>query len=124
MLKIKRAYEKVEPGDGKRILVDRLWPRGIKKAEAEIDEWAKELGPSTELRKLFSHDPKKWPEFQKRYTEELSEQHKAELLDDIALSAQTAHVTLIYGAKDKAHNNAIVLEGILNKRMKQFKRRI
>ena len=117
MIKIKRAYEKMDPDDGRRILVDRLWPRGIKKTEAGIGEWLKELGPSTELRRWFSHDPEKWPEFKKRYTQELSDHHKTELLENIAHDARVNNITLIYAAKDTEHNNARVLEEVIKRKM-------
>ncbi len=119
MLKIKRAYDKKESGDGKRILIDRLWPRGLSKAEADIDEWIKELGPSTELRKWFGHDPERWAEFRERYTRELSELDKRALLENISQMARRQNVTLIYSAKDTEHNNVKVLEEIIGKMMEQ-----
>lgn len=117
MLKIKRAYDKVEFSDGKRILIDRLWPRGISKAEASIDEWLKEVAPSSELRKWFAHDPEKWQEFKGRYLKELSLAEKTGLLEIIARDASQANVTLIYGAKDTEHSNVKVLEEIIQKMM-------
>lgn len=120
MLKIKRAYEKKEPGDGRRILIDRLWPRGMSKAEAGIDEWLKELSPSPELLKWYSHDPEKWPEFRKRYLKELSSPDKKELVEDLAAQASEGNVTLVYSAKDTEHSNARVLEGLLSRRMKRL----
>jgi uncharacterized protein YeaO (DUF488 family) len=123
MLKVKRAYEKKEPDDGQRILIDRLWPRGVKKSEAEIDEWLKELGPSTQLRKWFAHDPQKWPEFKKRYIAELSDHHIVELLENIAQESLADNVTLIYGAKDTEHNNARVLEELIKKIVKRIKKK-
>ena len=118
MLKIKRAYEKPEPGDGKRILIDRLWPRGISKAAASIDEWLKELGPTTELRKWFGHDPEKWEEFRKRYIQELSASDKSALLERIAREAGETDVTLVYSASDTDHNDAKVLEELIIKKMR------
>jgi uncharacterized protein YeaO (DUF488 family) len=118
MLKIKRAYDKPESADGKRILIDRLWPRGVSKAEAGIDEWLKDLGPSTELRKWFGHDPEKWEEFRKRYIKELSASDKISLLNDIAHGAEHANVTLICSAKDTKHADVKVLEEIITKMMK------
>ncbi len=108
---IKRVYEPAEKSDGKRILVDRLWPRGLGKEDAHIDLWLKEIAPSNELRKWFAHDPKKWPEFQKRYGEEL----KAQGAQLAQLKSEAAHgrVTLLYGAKDEEHNQAVVLQAIL-----------
>ncbi len=119
MLKIKRAYEKAEANDGKRILIDRLWPRGVSKAEAGIDEWVKDLAPSTELRKWFGHDPEKWEEFKKRYKRELSSMEKTKLLENIAQIAGQTNVTLIYSAKDTEHSDVIVLEKIIREMMER-----
>jgi uncharacterized protein YeaO (DUF488 family) len=113
MLKIKRAYEAFETSDGKRILIDRLWPRGISKSQAHIDEWLKDLAPSTGLRKWFGHDPQKWEEFRKKYTGELSSPEQKRLLKDIARRAITENVTLVYGARDTEHSDAMVLEEII-----------
>jgi uncharacterized protein YeaO (DUF488 family) len=113
MLRVKRAYESKEAGDGVRILVDRLWPRGLRSADAGIDEWIKDVAPSDELRKWFAHDPEKWPEFKRKYTGELSEPSKATLLKRIAKLAANGDVTLVYAAKDAEHNNARVLEGLI-----------
>ena len=118
MLKIKRAYDKKATADGKRILIDRLWPRGLSKAEAGIDEWLKELAPSTELRKWFGHDPGKWDEFRKRYLAELSDAEKVALLERIAKTAEHNTVTLIYSAKDTEHSDVKVVEAVLNKIMR------
>jgi len=104
---IKRAYEQPSPDDGFRILVDRLWPRGISKEDAHIDLWLKDIAPSAELRKWFAHDPAKWAEFQRRYRAELKQ--KNQLLDTIKAQARKTRVTLIYGAKDEEHNDAVVL---------------
>ncbi|MDE1919150.1 MAG: DUF488 domain-containing protein [Patescibacteria group bacterium] len=111
MIRIKRAYEKAERADGTRILVDRLWPRGVSKATIKIDGWEKEIAPSTALRKWFGHDPKRWSEFKKRYKAELRT-HKAELA---ALKARERGkaLTLVYGAKDPKHNHALVLKETL-----------
>jgi uncharacterized protein YeaO (DUF488 family) len=117
VLKTKRAYDKKEESDGKRILIDRLWPRGVSKTEAGIDEWLKDLGPSTELRKWFGHDPEKWAEFQKKYEKELSAPEQKQLLDEITKIAARSTVTLIYSAKDTEHSNVKVLEQILQKSM-------
>jgi uncharacterized protein YeaO (DUF488 family) len=118
MLKIKRAYDKPEAADGKRILIDRLWPRGVSKAEAGVDEWLKDLGPSTGLRKWFSHDPEKWEEFKTKYIIELSAPDKASLLESIARSAEHADVTLIYSARDTEHSDVKVLEELITGKMK------
>ncbi len=119
MLKIKRAYEPKAAGDGKRIYVDRLWPRGLSKADFVFDEWIKELSPSDELRKWFGHEPDKFPEFKSRYIKELTDPSKQELLKRIARTAEASIVTLVYSAKDQEHNNAVVLAELINKLIKQ-----
>jgi uncharacterized protein YeaO (DUF488 family) len=113
VLKIKRIYAEPSADDGKRILVDRLWPRGIKKNEARIDEWIKDIAPSNELRKWFSHDPSKWQEFKKRYTNEL--ENKSEILKQIRKESKTVVITLLFSAKDVEHNNAVVLKEAIEK---------
>ncbi len=115
MLKIKRAYEERDSSDGKRILIDRLWPRGLSKAEAGIDEWLKDLAPSTELRKWFGHDPEKWHEFRRRYSEELKDPGKKVLLEKVARMAGQGNVTLVYSAKDTEHSDVKVLQEIIQK---------
>lgn len=110
-IKLKRAYEKPDKSDGVRILVDRLWPRGLTKAKAAIDLWLKEIAPSTELRKWFAHDPKKWKDFRGRYHKELK--HLPDQLELIRDKAREGTVTLIYGARDQEHNEAVVLKGVL-----------
>ncbi len=122
MLKIKRAYEKPAAADGRRILIDRLCPRGVSKAEANIDEWPKDLAPSTELRKWFGHDPEKWEEFRKRYLRELSAPEKTFLLTNLAQAAEKADVTLIYSAKDTGHSDAKVLQELITRMMKKTPR--
>jgi uncharacterized protein YeaO (DUF488 family) len=114
--RLKRVYEIPSPGDGQRILIDRLWPRGLTKEKAEVDEWMKELAPSTALRKWFDHDPAKWPEFRRRYKRELAGQE--ELLEKLVRLASRRRVTLVYGAKDEIHNDAVVLASVLEKRLK------
>jgi uncharacterized protein YeaO (DUF488 family) len=112
MIRIKRIYEDPSSSDGFRILVDRLWPRGVSKEQAKIDLWIKEIAPSDELRKWFSHDPKKWHDFKSKYREELKE--KAELVKDIKkIEKEKKIVTLLYSAKDEEHNNVMVLKEIL-----------
>lgn len=108
---IKRAYEPASADDGLRILVDRLWPRGISKEKADLNDWMKDIAPSTDLRKWFDHDPAKWSEFKRRYKTELA-QHPEQMtrLRDLALKNK---VTLIFGARDTAHNEAVVLKDIL-----------
>ena len=113
MLKIKRAYERKEAGDGERILIDRLWPRGVSKDEAGLDAWRKELAPSTALRQWFGHDPEKWEEFKKRYRKELAAPESKRLLEEIARSAVRHNVTLIYGAKDTEHSDVQVLKELI-----------
>lgn len=108
MIKIKRAYQPPEEEDGFRILVDRLWSRGVSKDKAKLDLWLKEVAPSNELRKWFGHDPEKWSEFQKRYSAELKD--KRIFLSKIKdLEKEKGTVTLIYSAKDEEHNDAVVL---------------
>lgn len=110
-VRLKRAYEAPSPEDGRRILVDRLWPRGVSKSKAAIDRWMKEIAPSTELRRWFAHDPKRWDEFRRRYRIELSSQ--AEALDELRTMARSGPVTLVYAARDTDHNEAIVLRDLL-----------
>lgn len=111
MIKLKRVYEKPEKSDGKRILVDRLWPRGLTKEKAKVDLWLKDLGPSTELRKWFAHDPAKWAGFKTKYKQELK--GKKELLDQIRIASKKGAVTLIYGARDTEHNEALLIKEYL-----------
>ena len=107
-LKIKRIYQPKEKKDGFRVLVDRLWPRGFTKEKAAIDLWLKEIAPSTELRKWFDHDPEKWNEFQKKYKKELNENKEA--VNILKEHLKKGTVTLLYAAKDEAHNEAQVLK--------------
>src|ERR1051326_214313 len=97
-VRLKRAYEAASSGDGVRVLVDRLWPRGVRKIDAAIDQWLKEIAPSTELRRWFGHDPGRWSEFRRRYVVELG-QHVA-VIDELRAMARSGVVTLIYGARD------------------------
>ena len=116
MLKMKRAYEKPAEDDGARVLVDRLWPRGVKKEDAHIDWWAKDLAPSTELREWFGHDPDKWPEFRRRYFSELDA--RPLVVQRIAALAKEGPVTLLYASRDRERNQAVALrdylEGLCN----------
>lgn len=112
-LKIKRVYERPDEADGRRILVDRLWPRGLSKAKAHVDLWVKEIAPSTELRKWFGHDPDKWAEFKTRYRAELKENDEQVSL--LRREIKKGVVTLVYGAKDEAHNDAVVLKEFLDR---------
>src|SRR6476619_1636171 len=108
---IKRVYEEPKKSDGKRILVDRLWPRGLRKAEVKVDLWLKEIAPSTALRKWFSHEPFKWEEFKKRYSVELEKNN--EQISLLEREVSEGKVTLVYGAKDQEHNGAVVLREFL-----------
>lgn len=114
MVKIKRVYEKASKEDGWRVLVDRLWPRGMKKEAAHIDVWMKEVAPSDGLRGWFGHDPARWAEFQKKYRSELTK--KKELVAELnAMEKKHGLVTLLFGAKDEQHNQAVALAGFLKK---------
>jgi uncharacterized protein YeaO (DUF488 family) len=110
-VRIKRAYEPAEAKDGTRVLVDRLWPRGISKQEARFDQWNREVAPSAELRRWFGHKISRWHEFSRRYRLELARHSQA--LGELRRHAQHGPVTLIYAAKDKRHNHAIVLQSVL-----------
>ena len=110
-IKIKRVYLQPDEEDGTRILVDRLWPRGLTKAKASVDLWLKEVAPSTELRKWFGHDPEKWKEFQTRYRAELRQ--NTEQVSLLKQEAARGVVTLLFGAKDEEHNEAVVLQKLL-----------
>lgn len=110
-VKLKRAYEPPAHDDGTRILIDRLWPRGVKKVDAALDQWAKDLAPSTALRKWFGHDPARWPAFRLRYAEEVR-QH-GEQLRQLRVLARTNPITLVYSAHDEVHNDAVALRDFL-----------
>lgn len=110
MVTTKRAYEPAAAGDGYRVLVDRLWPRGVKKEEAALDLWAKDLAPSPELRKWFGHDPARFEAFAHRYRRELAAAPAREQLAELVRRATRGRVTLVYGARDEAHNGAVVLK--------------
>lgn len=110
-VRIKRAYEPAAKDDGARILVDRLWPRGVRKEALQLSEWNRDLAPSTELRKWFGHDPARWDEFQKRYRAELAGQ--AEAVQALRERAGKETICLVYGARDAAHNNAVVVRDLL-----------
>ena len=117
MVRIKRAYEAAKPADGYRVLIDRLWPRGLRKDQAHLDEWLKELAPSEGLRKWFGHDPERWAEFRRRYRRELDTPAADALLDGLVRRASHGTVTLIYSAHDELHNDAVVLAENLARRM-------
>lgn len=116
ILKIKRAYEKPSAEDGYRILVDRLWPRGIKKTEASINEWAKDIAPTTDLRKWYAHELEKWADFQKRYVSELK---KNDALPEFIESIEDKKlITLVYATRDEEHTHALVLQNYLTEHFK------
>lgn len=115
MVMVKRVYEPPAPEDGARFLVERLWPRGIKKAALPMDAWLKEVAPSVALRRWFGHDPAKWEVFQQRYFAELDS--KPEALQPLVEAAQRGHVTLLYSARTEAHNNAVALKRYLEERL-------
>ncbi len=116
MVRLKRAYEPAADADGRRVLVERLWPRGIAKDEAHLDAWMKDVAPSAELRKWYGHDTKRWPEFRRRYTEELQSPGREPLLHELAESARKGDLTLIYATHDTEHSGVIVLREYLKER--------
>jgi uncharacterized protein YeaO (DUF488 family) len=111
---VKRIYDPPAPSDGFRVLVDRLWPRGLSKDAAAFDEWMKDIAPSAELRRWFGHDPARWNEFRQRYAEEVG-QHQ-DLLDDLRKRARHGPITLVYSARDETHNNAVALRNLILER--------
>jgi uncharacterized protein YeaO (DUF488 family) len=113
-IRLKRAYEPPKRGDGTRVLVDRLWPRGVSKEAAKIERWLKEIAPSTALRKWFNHDPSKWERFRERYFRELD--RNGEVVDELRALARGRMVTLVYSAKDEEHNQAVALREYLSHR--------
>lgn len=110
-IRLKRAYNPAGSGDGTRVLIDRLWPRGVRKADAAIDVWAKDIAPSTALRRWFGHDPARWHEFRRRYSEEIH--RRRDRLDELRTLAQKGRVTLVFAARDEVHNDAVVLRDVL-----------
>jgi uncharacterized protein YeaO (DUF488 family) len=114
-VRVKRVYEPAAPQDGRRILADRLWPRGVSRKSARIDDWAKDLAPSTRLRRWFGHDPRRWPEFQARYRDEL--RAVGDRLEWLIALARRGRVTLLYAARDADHNNARVLQRLVRARV-------
>jgi len=116
MIQVKRAYEHANKDDGQRILVERLWPRGVKKEDAQLDRWIKDIAPSTALRQWFQHDPAKWGEFRRRYFREL-EQHE-DVWQPLLALARRSRLTLVYSAHDTEHNNAVALEEFLRAKMR------
>ena len=117
MVKLKRAYESPSEDDGNRYLVDRLWPRGIAKEDAQLSDWLKDVAPSEGLRKWFGHDPQRWGEFKRRYKLELHAAAKEKILMDLAQSAKAGDITLVFAAKDPEHNNAVVIKEILERKL-------
>jgi uncharacterized protein YeaO (DUF488 family) len=113
---LKRAYEDAAPQDGFRVLVDRLWPRGVNKAALKLDQWARDLAPSPDLRKWFGHDPQRWDLFRQSYLNELRAQDQQERMDNLLAEADGRAMTLVYGAKDEEHNHAVVLQQALSQR--------
>jgi uncharacterized protein YeaO (DUF488 family) len=112
-IRVKRVYEPASAGDGYRILVDRLWPRGVSKKRAKLDEWAKELAPSSQLREWFGHEPSRFPEFRRRYIDEL--RADAPRLKELRRRARMRTLTLVYAAHDNEHNDAVVLAEVLRR---------
>jgi uncharacterized protein YeaO (DUF488 family) len=112
-VRLKRAYEPASAGDGYRVLVDRLWPRGVSKEQAKLDEWDRELAPSSQLRKWFGHEPDRFPEFRRRYIAELRANRRR--LRELRRHARTGTLTLVYSAHDSEHNDAVVLADVLRR---------
>jgi uncharacterized protein YeaO (DUF488 family) len=119
MIQLKRVYEKPAPHDGIRFLIERLWPRGVRKTDVHMNGWQKEAGPSTELRKWFSHDPDKWVEFQQKYFAELKE--RPEAWEPISEAAKHGSVTLLYSSHDTEHNNAVALKRFIEAQLSHRK---
>lgn len=123
MILTKRAYEPAEASDGYRVLVDRLWPRGVSKAKARLDAWEKEVAPSSALRDWYGHDPAKWPEFRRRYTRELRASAAQAILDDLTRRAKRGRVTLVYASKAADISDVAVLERLLTRRSRANRHR-
>jgi uncharacterized protein YeaO (DUF488 family) len=119
-IRLKRAYEPASSRDGYRILVDRLWPRGVSKKQAKLDEWAKELAPSSQLREWFGHKPSRFPEFRRRYIDEL--RADAPRLKELRRRARMRGLTLVYSAHDSEHNDAVVLAEVLRRGLPKSER--
>jgi uncharacterized protein YeaO (DUF488 family) len=122
-VKLKRAYEPASPRDGYRVLVERLWPRGVRKQDLAVAEWLKEVAPSDALRKWFGHDPDRWTEFQRRYHQELKQPPAAEHLRLLAVRASSGPLTLVFSARDTEHNNAVALQAEIERLARQPTRR-
>ncbi len=121
MIKLRRVYEHESPDEGIRFLVERLWPRGIKKSALDFDEWLKDVGPSTELRQWFGHDPEKWNEFRRRYFAEL--EANPETWEPIITASRQSAVTLLYSSRDEEHNNAVALKEYLEQKLQKTHRK-
>jgi len=115
-ISLKRVYEKPSPEDGKRILVERLWPRGLKKEEAHIDEWLRDLAPSNELRKWYGHDPAKWSQFKEKYWKELAK--KQDVVSKLVKECREKKVTFVFAAREQEYNNAVALKEYIEKQSK------
>lgn len=122
MLRIKRAYEPATKDDGYRVLIDRLWPRGITKSKLPLDEWARELAPSTELRQSFGHDSSRWKDFRSQYQMELRAPEARKAIASLVARARRGRVTLVYSARDEEHNNAVVLKTVIDRLLKRNQR--
>jgi uncharacterized protein YeaO (DUF488 family) len=116
---VHRVYDSSPTMAGKRVLVDRVWPRGIKKEDLHLDLWMRDVAPSTALRKWFGHDPKRWDEFQRRYRAELKQPAQRALVDELVTMARKSPVTLLYGARDEEHNQALALSRVLEESLKR-----
>ena len=116
---VKRAYEAPAREDGRRVLADRMWPRGVKRDELGLDDWLKDLAPSNELRRWFGHDPDRWPEFTARYRDELAKPPASEALAQLVRYARQGRLTLIYAARDETHNNAVALRDLILEQLSQ-----
>jgi len=121
MIKLRRVYEHGSPDEGTRFLVERLWPRGIKKSDLDFDEWLKDVGPSTGLRQWFGHDPERWNEFRRRYFAEL--EANPETWEPIFMAARQGVVTLLYSSRDEEHNNAVALKEYLEQKLRKTHRK-
>jgi uncharacterized protein YeaO (DUF488 family) len=114
-IQIKRVYDKAQTSDGTRVLVDRLWPRGVSRSTARLDRWLRDIGPSNALRKWFGHKPERWKAFEKKYRHELQSPERRELLNELRRLASKRRVTLLFGASDRERNNAVVVEKMLKR---------
>jgi uncharacterized protein YeaO (DUF488 family) len=117
MIRAKRVYDPLEPDDGARLLVDRLWPRGVKKEQLSLDGWHRDIAPSSELRKWFGHDPTRWEEFKRRYFVELDK--KPEAYSPLLEAVHAGNTTLLYSAQDREHNNAVALKTYLEAKLQE-----